>query len=55
MGNKLLITEALDERQLLVKKIRNKIDTANFLDVKKCNEEKVWNGRISEEEFKKQA
>lgn len=55
MGNKLLITEALDERQLLVKKIRSKIDTANFLDVKKCNEEKVLNGRISEEEFKRQA
>ena len=55
MGNTLLITQALDERQLLVKKIASKIASANFVDAKKKNEEKVYGARVSEDEFKKSA
>lgn len=53
MANKLLITQALDERQLLIKKIASKIESANFVDAKKRNEEKVFGTRVSEDEFKK--
>lgn len=55
MANKLLITQVLDERQLLIKKIASKIESANFVDVKKKNEEKVFGTRVSEDEFKKNA
>ena len=55
MGNKLLITQALDERQLLIKKIASKIENASFVDVKRENEERVMNGRVSEEDFRKKA
>lgn len=53
--NKLLITQALDERQLLIKKIASKIESANFVDAKKRNEEKVYGARVLEDEFKKNA
>ena len=52
---KMLVTQALDERDLLVKKIRDKISKASFVDVKKRNEEKVLNGQVSKKEFEKQA
>lgn len=52
---KMLITQALDEKALLVKKIRNKIELANLIDVKKRNEEKVYFTKENEEEFKKNA
>lgn len=55
MANKLLITQALDERQLLVKKIASKVESANFVDAKKRNEEKVYGARVSADEFKKNA
>lgn len=41
MGEKMLVTQALDERDLLVKKIRDKIAKAGFVDVSKPNEDKV--------------
>lgn len=54
MSEKMLVTQALDERDLLVKKIRDKINKANFTDIKKRNEEKVYIGRIRDVEFKKE-
>ena len=52
---RLLVTQALDERDLLVKKINDKIQAASFADVVKHNEEQVYNRRLSREEFKKEA
>ena len=42
MGEKMLVTQALDERDLLVKKIADKIEKASFVDTMKPNEEKVY-------------
>jgi len=53
--NKMLITEALDERALLIKRINQAIDAAALCDAKKVNELNVIEGRITEEEFKKKA
>ncbi|MCD8118854.1 MAG: hypothetical protein LUE29_05135 [Lachnospiraceae bacterium] len=55
MIEKMLITQALDERDLLVKKIADKIDRASFVDTVKPNEEKVFDRRVTREEFSKQA
>lgn len=55
MANKLLITQALDERQLLIKKIASKTESACFIDARKRNEEKVYGAKIPEDEFKKNA
>lgn len=51
MENKLLITQALDERDLLVKKINSKIERIDFVDGKKRNEEKAIQQVITKEEF----
>lgn len=55
MADKMLVTQALDERDLLVKKIQDKIAKANFVDTIKPNEEKVLEARESREEFAKNA
>ena len=55
MADKMLVTQALDERDLLVKKIQDKIKKANFVDTIKPNEEKVLDARVSREEFSKDA
>ena len=55
MAEKMLVTQALDERDLLVKKIQDKVAKASFTDVKKHNEEKVLERRITKEDFKKEA
>lgn len=55
MSEKMLITQALDERDLLVKKISDKITRAGFVDTIKPNEEKVYDKRITREEFAQQA
>ena len=55
MADKMLVTQALDERDLLVKKINDKIAKASFVDTVKANEEKVLEGRVSRDEFAKQA
>ncbi len=47
MADKMLVTQALDERDLLVKKIHDKIAKANFVDTVKPNEEKVLDARVS--------
>ena len=55
MSEKMLVTQALDERDLLVKKISDKIAKASFVDSIKHNEEKVFDGRIKKDEFAKNA
>lgn len=55
MSEKMLITQALDERDLLVKKINDKIEKAGFVDTVKVNEEKVYDKRVSREDFTAQA
>jgi len=55
MSEKMLVTQALDERDLLVKKIGDKISKALVVDVKKNNEEKTIESRVSPEEFGKTA
>ena len=55
MSERMLITQALDERDLLVKKINDKISKAGFVDTVKVNEEKVYDKRISREAFTVQA
>lgn len=51
MADRMLVTQALDERDLLVKKIQSKIKKAVFVDTKKHNEDKACEARVSEEEF----
>ena len=55
MSEKMLVTQALDERDLLVKKITDKIAKASFVDTIKPNEEKVYAKRIDKEEYAKAA
>lgn len=55
MAEKMLVTQALDERDLLVKKIQDKIAKASFTDVKKRNEKKVLDRRVPEEIFRQEA
>lgn len=55
MAEKMLVTQALDERDLLSKKISDKINKARFVDVIKPNEEKVFNEKVSKEDFSKEA
>lgn len=55
MAEKMLVTQALDERDLLVKKIQDKITKASFTDVKKHNEKKVLDRRVIEETFRQEA
>ncbi len=55
MSEKMLVTQALDERDLLVKKISDKIAKANFVDTVKKNEEKVFEKRVTRDEFSKEA
>lgn len=42
MSEKMLVTQALDERDLLVKKISDKIDKASFVDTIKPNEDRQF-------------
>lgn len=42
MSERMLVTQALDERDLLVKKITDKIAKASFVDTIKPNEDKVF-------------
>lgn len=55
MAEKMLITQALDERDLLVKRINDKIEKASFTDTKKHNEDKVYDARVEEKDFAKDA
>lgn len=55
MSERMLVTQALDERDLLVKKITDKIVKASFVDTVKPNEDKVFESRLSRTEFTDQA
>ncbi len=55
MSEKMLVTQALDERDLLVKKIADKIAKASFVDTIKPNEDKVFAKRIDKAEYAKEA
>lgn len=55
MSEKMLVTQALDEKNLLEKKIIDKIKKASFVDYRKRNEEKVFVSRVSKEEYQKRA
>lgn len=55
MSEMMLVTQALDERDLLVKKIADKIAKASFVDTIKPNEDKVYAKRIGKEEYAKEA
>ena len=51
MSEKMLVTQALDERDLLVKKITDKIQKMRTVDTKKKNEEKTVTEHVTPEEF----
>lgn len=53
MAESMLMTQALDERDLLVKKIGDKIGRMKLVDVKKRNEEKTADNHATPEEFGK--
>lgn len=55
MSEKMLVTQALDERDLLVKKIGDKIQKIKAVDTKKRNEERTAGERLPAEEFGKNA
>lgn len=55
MSEKMLVTQALDERDLLVKKIGDKIERIRFTDTKVINEEKTMTDRVTPDEFKANA
>ena len=55
MSEKMLVTQALDERDLLVKKIADKIAKASFVDTIKRNEDKVYAKRITKDVYTKEA
>ena len=55
MSEKMLVTQALDERDLLVKKINDKIEKASFIDTIKPNEDKVFEKRVKKEDYVKEA
>ena len=52
---RILVTQALDERDLLVKKISDKIAKASFVDTVRNNEDSVSKARIGKEDFARQA
>lgn len=55
MSDRMLVTQALDERDLLAKKIRDKIAKAGFVDTIRPNEDKALDSRATREEFARQA
>lgn len=54
MSEMMLVTQALDERDLLVKRITDKISKISFVDTIKQNEDKVYYSRIEQEAFAKE-
>lgn len=55
MAEKMLVTQALDERDLLKKKINQKIEKLQCVDYAKNNEEKGIDSKMSREEFAQEA
>ena len=54
MEEKMLITQALDERDFLIKKITDKITGFKAVDFAKHNETKTWGGRIDRKEYEEE-
>ena len=52
---KMIVTRALDERDLLIKKINDAIDRASFVKVKKTSDDIVIGGKKSVQEFDDEA
>lgn len=50
---KLLVTQALDERDLLIKKINDKIDKIKAVDIKRVNTDTTFSERQTKEDFSK--
>ena len=55
MGEKMLITQALDERDFLIKKITDKITSFKSIDFAKHNESKTWGEKKDRKEFEAEA
>ena len=55
MENKILVVQALDERDLLVKKIMDKMEAAQFVDCRKPQAENGWKSRLPMDIFEKEA
>lgn len=55
MAEQMLVTQALDERDLLVEKISDKIRKIKAIDTKKRNEDQTAGERMTVEDFKKGA
>lgn len=51
MEEKMLITQALDERDFLIKKITDKISGFKAVDFARHNESKTWGGKIDRKEY----
>lgn len=51
----MLVTQALDERDLLVKKINDKIQKASFVDTMKHNQDKVYANQTGKDVYVGQA
>ena len=52
---KMLMTQALDERDFLVKKIQDKIRLLHAVDLKRCNEKRTVDKHITVDEYRQQA
>lgn len=55
MENRILVVQALDERDLLVKKIMDKMEAAQFVDCRKPYAENGWKSRLPMDIFEKEA
>ena len=55
MCERMLMTQALNKRALLIKKITAKLAKASFVDTMKPDKEKVYAGKCSKEEYTKKA
>lgn len=55
MSEKMLVTQALEERDVLIRKINNKIEKASFTDTIQPKNEKVFFNQINKEDYTQQA
>jgi len=55
MSERMLVTQALDEKDLLMKKIVDKIDNGRFIDWAKNNEDRGYITKLTRDEFAKNA
>lgn len=51
MEERMLVTQALDERDFLIKKITDKISAFKAVDFARHNESKTWNGKVDRKEY----